>query len=221
MALHPSKMMEKPERQPYIHWTTYYEYRGDVDYRRVLLHKTINPHQNYRCYRFSECRFMVAAHISKHSLFRLKITVGCRLCAYPSIRLSLDGDTLKITGRLSTVHVCKHSLFSRRRHSQDHGRLSGVWCWCVCVCVVCGVLCVHVACVACGLCVYMWCVCVCCCVCGSCVWCVVKLGTHSLALFPALSPSSLFPFLFLSYLSFSLFVFFTANHPISIQRPKR
>ena len=25
--------------------------------------------------------------ISKHSLFRLKITVGCRLCAYPSIHL--------------------------------------------------------------------------------------------------------------------------------------
>ena len=43
-------------------------------------------------------------------------------------------------GRLSIVHVSKHSLFSWRRHSQDHGRLSGVWCgvlwWCVCV--VCG-----------------------------------------------------------------------------------
>ena len=26
-------------------------------------------------------------HISKHSLFRLKITVGCRLCAYPSIHV--------------------------------------------------------------------------------------------------------------------------------------
>ena len=30
--------MEKPERQPYIHWTTCYDYRGDVDYRRVFLH---------------------------------------------------------------------------------------------------------------------------------------------------------------------------------------
>ena len=40
---------------------------------------------------------MVAVHISKHSLFRLKITVGCRLCAYPSIHFSLDEDTLKIT----------------------------------------------------------------------------------------------------------------------------
>ena len=36
-------------------------------------------------------------HISKHSLFRLKITVGCRLCAYPSIHFSLDEGTLKIT----------------------------------------------------------------------------------------------------------------------------
>ena len=38
-----------------------------------------------------------SVHISKHSLFRLKITVGCGLCAYPSIHLSLDEDTLKIT----------------------------------------------------------------------------------------------------------------------------
>ena len=44
MALHPGRMMEKPERQPYIHWTTFYDfeetrnielcsYRGD-DLRR-------------------------------------------------------------------------------------------------------------------------------------------------------------------------------------------
>ena len=50
---------------------------------------------------------MVAVHISKHSLFRLKITVGCRLCAYPSIHLSLDEDTLKFTvGCLVCVVVC-------------------------------------------------------------------------------------------------------------------
>ena len=30
-------MMEKPERQPYVHWTTCYDYRGDVDYRRVFV----------------------------------------------------------------------------------------------------------------------------------------------------------------------------------------
>ena len=31
-------MVEEPERQPYVHWTTCYDYRGDVDYRRVFLH---------------------------------------------------------------------------------------------------------------------------------------------------------------------------------------
>ena len=40
---------------------------------------------------------MVEVHISKHSLFRLKITVGCRLSTCPSIHFSLDEDTLKIT----------------------------------------------------------------------------------------------------------------------------
>ena len=46
-------------------------------------------------------------HISKHSLFRLKITVGCRLCTCPSIHFSLDEDTLKITvGCLVCGVVC-------------------------------------------------------------------------------------------------------------------
>ena len=31
-------MMEEPERQPYVHWTTCYDYRGDEEYRAVLLH---------------------------------------------------------------------------------------------------------------------------------------------------------------------------------------
>ena len=31
---------------------------------------------------FIECRFMVAVHISKHSLFRLKITVGCAVLCW-------------------------------------------------------------------------------------------------------------------------------------------
>ena len=39
------------------------------------------------------------------------------------------------------------------------------------------------------------------------MWCVVKLGTHSLSLLLSLLPL-LFPFLFLSYLSFPLFFFF-------------
>ena len=120
---------------------------------------------------------MVAVHISKHSLFRLKITVGCRLCTCPSIHFSLDEDTLKITvGCL--VWWC------------------GVVCGVVCVCVVCcgGVLwwvCCGGVCVV----VLWWCVC---------VWCVVKLGTLSLSC--SLSFLFSFP-LFFSYLSFSLFFF--------------
>ena len=45
---------------------------------------------------------MFEVHISKHSLFRLKITVGCLTSTYPSIH----------------------------KNSQDHGRLSEVL-WCV------------------------------------------------------------------------------------------
>ena len=49
---------------------------------------------------------MVAVHISKHSLFRLKITVGCRLSKCPSIHFSLDEDTLKITIGCLVCGVC-------------------------------------------------------------------------------------------------------------------
>ena len=87
-----------------------------------------------------------------------------------------------------------------------------VWCvGCVCtcgvVCVVCGLCVVWVVCVHVVLCVVLVVVCVCVLFCcgGACVWCVVKLGTLSL-LFSLLP--LLFPFLFLSYLYFSLFFFF-------------
>ena len=82
-------------------------------------------------------------HTSKHSpshhVEPLKITVGCRLCAYPSILLSSDEDTLKITvGCLPSTYPSIHLLttlkLSRSRsivqismhsrgNSQDHGRL--------------------------------------------------------------------------------------------------
>ena len=41
VTLHPNKMVEIPERKPYIRWTTYYDvlrFRRDVDCRRVFLH---------------------------------------------------------------------------------------------------------------------------------------------------------------------------------------
>ena len=56
------------------------------------------------------------------------------------------------------VHISKQSLFSWRWHSQDHGRLSGVWCG------VCGVSCFVCACGA----VCVVCVVLVVCVCG--VW---------------------------------------------------
>ena len=83
---------------------------------------------------------MLEVHISKHSLFRLKITVGCLVNTYPSIH----------------------------KNSQDHGRLSEVL-WCVVCCVLCGcmrVLCCVMSCVLCDelCCVVVvlcgvWCVC--------------------------------------------------------------
>ena len=44
---------------------------------------------------------MTAVRISKHSLFRLKITVGCRLCAYPSIHV--EAPKITVGSRLCCV----------------------------------------------------------------------------------------------------------------------
>ena len=137
--------------------------------------------------------------------------VGCWRCTYPSIRFFVSRSrtvvwqahiqalTLKLPqdrGRLTGEHISEHSLFSWRRHSRDHGRLSGVWCgvlwWCVVV-VCCSGVCVLLCCG--GVCVVVlwWCVC------G--VWWSLA---HSLSLLLSLLPL-LFPFLFLSsFFSFSL-----------------
>ena len=40
---------------------------------------------------------MFKVHISKHSLFRLKIMVGCLTSIYPSIHFFHCAETLKIT----------------------------------------------------------------------------------------------------------------------------
>ena len=98
----------------------------------------------------------------------------------------IQAFTLKLPedhGRLTGEHISKYSPFSRQRHSQVHGRLSGVWCvlwwWCVVVVVCC---CVVVVC--------------CCCVVVVRVWCVVKLGTLALSLCLSCSLSFLFSFPF-------------------------
>ena len=129
---------------------------------------------------------LTSTYPSIHVEDTLKITVGCPLCAYPSVHFSLDEDTLEDHGRLPnkcaypSVHVETLKIT---------GRLSGVWCG-VCGVVWCGVL----VCVV----VLWWCVCV---VCGE-AW-----HSLSLSLLFSLLPL-LFPFLSLSYLSFSLFFFF-------------
>ena len=84
-------------------------------------------------------------YIFKHSLFRLKITVGCLTSTYPSIHFSLDEDTLKITVgcplcTFPSIHVetlritvgcplCAYPsihLLTTLKLSQDHGRLPAV-----------------------------------------------------------------------------------------------
>ena len=87
--------------------------------------------------------------------------VGCWKCTYPSIHFFVSRSrsvvwqayiqvfTLKLPqdhGRLTGEHISKQSLFSWRRHSQGHGRLSGVRVVCVhvvlcVVLVVCVLLC--------------------------------------------------------------------------------
>ena len=136
---------------------------------------------------------MFEVHISKHSLFRLKITVGCLTSTYPSIHFSLDEDTLKITvGCLVSTYPSIH------KNPQDHGRLSEVL-WCVGVlCVVwvhegvvlCDELCVVLSGVLRG---------------GGVVWCV---GVFSLSFSLFLSLS----------LSFSLSLFLSLNSLLSLSR---
>ena len=110
--------------------------------------------------------------------------VGCWVCTYSSIHFFVS--------RSRSVARCAHiQAFTLKL--QDQGRLSGVFCVCMwrvwCVWVVC----VHVV-----LCVVLV-VCVLLC-CGGEAW-------HSLSLLFSLLPL-LFPYLFLSYLSVSLFFFF-------------
>ena len=148
---------------------------------------------------------MLEVHISKHSLFRLEITVGRWRCTYPSIHVETPSRSRSVDWR-----ACVQAFTFLLTKTLSRSR-SVVWCvvWCVC-----GVLC-------CVLCVCMWlewsvgCLCTCGVVCGvgvcvllccggACVWCVVKLGTLSLllSLLPLLF-SFRCPFLFLSYLYFS------------------
>ena len=59
-------------------------------------------------YRVQDHGRLTAVHIPKHSLFRLKITVGCRLKAYPSIRVCgvwCEGGVSMCCERVCTLGV--------------------------------------------------------------------------------------------------------------------
>ena len=100
-------------------------------------------------------------HISKHSLFRLKITVGCLTSTYPSIHVETPSRSRSVA---RCTHFQAFTFLLTKTLSRSR---SVVWCVGVVCCVVCCVLCwcwclvVVVLCVVC-LCVS---VCVCLCVC--------------------------------------------------------
>ena len=124
-------------------------------------------------------------HISKHSSFRLKITVGCLTSTYPSIHFSLDEDTLKITvGCLTSAYPSVHKTLKItvgcRLCCERVCTLGVVACVCMymwrCVymlCCVCGVLCCVVV---------LWC--------GVVVWYVARLGARNPSPPPVLMSST-------------------------------
>ena len=73
----------------------------------------------------------VSVHISKQSLSRLKITVGCRLCAYPNIRVCLVCDMCGVR----VVCVCVYVYVYVNVYVYVYVYVCV--CVCVCVCVVC------------------------------------------------------------------------------------
>ena len=94
-------------------------------------------------------------HISKQSLFRLKITVGCPPFTCPSIRVCVCGVCVCVLV-CAVVYVLRVCVWDVRF----------VWLCCgvLCCVVMCGVGAgVGVQCVVCGL----WCVCVVCVVCAA------------------------------------------------------
>ena len=60
---------------------------------------------------------MLEVHISKHSLFRLKITVGCLTSTHPSIHFFVS--------RSRPVVDCAHIQAFTLKFPQDRGRLTG------------------------------------------------------------------------------------------------
>ena len=111
-------------------------------------------------------------HISKHSLFRFKITVGCCApCTCPSIRVCV------VCAMLCAECVCVMCV----RVCVCVCGVCNVCCVCVCVLCVCVCVCVQCVCVCCVL-LCAWCcvlcVCVVCLLCVCVVCCVLCVGVH-------------------------------------------
>ena len=146
-------------------------------------------------------------HIFKHSLFRLKITVGCQTRTYLSIHIETPSRSRSVA---CGAHIRAFTFLLTKTLSRSR---SVVWCvvWCACgacgVWVVCGV----------GGVVVWWRVCV---VCGE-AWHALSLALSLFFLFSLLLNSLsflplLFPFLFLSHLSFfSLLYLFLSSFSFS------
>ena len=143
---------------------------------------------------------MFEVHVSKHSLFRLKIMVGCLTSTYPCIHVETPSRSRSVACgahiRAFTFLLTKTLSRSRSVVLRAHGVLCVVWVhegvvvWWVVCCVV--------------WCVAWWC----CVVCG--VWCEGVLFHFFFSilffLFLALSPSFLFfPYSVLSSSFSSLF----------------
>ena len=135
---------------------------------------------------------MLEVHISKHSLFRLKITVGCLTSTYPSIHVETPSRSRSVDW---CAHIQAFTFLLTKTLSRSR---SVVWCVaCVCVggvCVVCVVVC---------------------------VWCVVKLGTLSLlfSLLPLLFPLRFLSYLSFSLFFFVFFFSCSFSYSCSCSCP--
>ena len=102
---------------------------------------------------------------SEHSLFRLKITVGCLTSTYPSIHFFVTRSRSVACG----AHIRAFTFLLTKTLSRSR---SVVWCVHVVLCVVL-VVCVLLCCVCCVCCCVVCAVCVVCGVCSVCCMCCV------------------------------------------------
>ena len=96
VAVHPGRVVKEPERQPYIHWTTCYDYRGDVDYRRVFLQERVpecrDTHASSSHERSSEPMPTRSADLGKHNVYtHFPKDRNCEICQRTPCRRRIGG----------------------------------------------------------------------------------------------------------------------------------